>query len=91
MGGPGRSSGASRRFSGHGFNRSGASDSIAQGLFLLILRPFYRLFMYMDSIAVLVLLLLEPFYSKSWYRAFYYLRGARRSPLLFIDFEAFYS
>ena len=75
----------------HGFNRSVASDSIAQGLFLLIWRSLYRLFMYMDSIGVVVMLFLEPFYSKSQYREFYHLRGALRSSLISIDFTAFYS
>ena len=43
------SSGGPRRFSGHGFNRVWASDSIAQSLFLLISHVFYSLFSYMDS------------------------------------------
>ena len=48
-GGPGGSSGAPRRFSGHGFNRAWASDSIAQSLLLLISQPFHSVFSYMDS------------------------------------------
>lgn len=49
LGGPGGSSGLPRRFSGYGFNRALAFDSIARGLFLLISQPFYSLFLYMDS------------------------------------------
>ena len=49
LGGPGGSSGLPRRFSGYGFNRALAFDSIARGLFLLISQPFYGLFLYMDS------------------------------------------
>ena len=49
MGGPGGSSGAPRRFSGHGFNRAWASDSIAQSFRLLISQPFHSVFSYMDS------------------------------------------
>ena len=49
LGGAWGALGAPRRFSGHGFNRAWASDSIAHILLLLISQPFDSVFSYMDS------------------------------------------